>query len=697
MKAYQNLIVSGSINVSGSLLLNGDEVGKGSGNTSVYISGSAPSGSATGSLWFNENDLNMYVRYFDGTSSFWLPVDSNQTLYANSSSYAATASLADVATQARTASYADSFRISGSLTVTGSATFLGTSSFASQTIVNDLQVVNKIQQGNAQKPSVNYGVALGNNTMVSGGYGVAIGNSTFVSASANASFVAGNFNTASAFFQTVVGQFNAPNNTAGAFIVGGGSGTESGSRRNTAVFTTSSIALSGSVSISGSLLLNGAEVGGRGATVTISGSIPSGSANSGSLWWNNVDGNLYIQVVGPTGSTYVPATNTVAGGNYGATYTFETTGSTWNINHNLNTTTPLVTVYSGSSVMIPASITSLDANNTRIIFSGSVAGTAILSTGIGNATTNNAVSASFATTSSHAVTSSFVNTLNQSVIISGSFTVFTGSNVELQVTDTGVKLGNQITDRHQVTGSLLLSGSMIVTGSITASLFGTASSAAAITGTTGSGLWVWSMGTPTNFGWTFSGDASYSGSAASGIILTPNDDFRNGAAYRNAPAGYFTTEEFIFSANMISGGGTGADGIALFAGSNTVSGGAYQGITIFFDEYNGDGVSLDVLKIYRNAALLAAIPVTNYIASGSVLDNNRVRKAEMIVEGPEAGRWLTVTLDDIIMYRANIGSWTPAGTLYGVWGFNGGAYGFHAVPSVSLRPAKMWKMQQGLI
>jgi hypothetical protein len=32
-----------------------------------------------------------------------------------------------------------------------------------------------------------------------------------------------------------------------------------------------------------------------------------------------------------------------------------------------------------------------------------------------------------------------------------------------------------MTDRHQVTGSLLLSGSMIVTGSITASLFGTAS------------------------------------------------------------------------------------------------------------------------------------------------------------------------------------------------------------------------------
>lgn len=66
-------------------------------------------------------------------------------------------------------------------------------------------------------------------------------------------------------------------------------------------------------------------------------------------------------------------------------------------------------------------------------------------------------------------TSSFVNPLNQPVIVSGSFTVFTGSGVEFGVTDTGVKLGNLITDRHNLTGSLNVSGS------ITASLFGTAS------------------------------------------------------------------------------------------------------------------------------------------------------------------------------------------------------------------------------
>ena len=58
--------------------------------------------------------------------------------------------------------------------------------------------------------------------------------------------------------------------------------------------------------------------------------------------------------------------------------------------------------------------------------------------------------------------------LNNSTV-TGSFTVITGSSIELQVTDTGVKIGNAIADIHRVTGSL------DVTGSITGSLLGTAS------------------------------------------------------------------------------------------------------------------------------------------------------------------------------------------------------------------------------
>jgi len=63
-----------------------------------------------------------------------------------------------------------------------------------------------------------------------------------------------------------------------------------------------------------------------------------------------------------------------------------------------------------------------------------------------------------------------------SAIISGSLTVFTGSAVEFQVTNTGVNIGNAITDTHNVTGSLGISGSVTAT-SFTGSLSGSATSA----------------------------------------------------------------------------------------------------------------------------------------------------------------------------------------------------------------------------
>jgi hypothetical protein len=58
--------------------------------------------------------------------------------------------------------------------------------------------------------------------------------------------------------------------------------------------------------------------------------------------------------------------------------------------------------------------------------------------------------------------------------ITGSLTVITGSARELQVTSTGVNIGNIITDTHTVTGSLNISGSVTATN-FTGSLFGTSS------------------------------------------------------------------------------------------------------------------------------------------------------------------------------------------------------------------------------
>jgi hypothetical protein len=56
--------------------------------------------------------------------------------------------------------------------------------------------------------------------------------------------------------------------------------------------------------------------------------------------------------------------------------------------------------------------------------------------------------------------------VNGNTIITGSFTVTTGSNIEFQVTNTGVKIGNILTDTHTITGSLNITGSVVTTGSI---------------------------------------------------------------------------------------------------------------------------------------------------------------------------------------------------------------------------------------
>jgi hypothetical protein len=57
-------------------------------------------------------------------------------------------------------------------------------------------------------------------------------------------------------------------------------------------------------------------------------------------------------------------------------------------------------------------------------------------------------------------------------VVSSSFTVFTGSAVEFQVTNTGVTIGNATTDTHRVTGSFNISGSANINGNtqITGSL-----------------------------------------------------------------------------------------------------------------------------------------------------------------------------------------------------------------------------------
>jgi hypothetical protein len=287
---------------------------------------------------------------------------------AASSSYALTSSFADSAISASyslTASYVNpleqAVKITGSLEVAGDLTVVGAATFITVTASNVIVDQNIITV---------YG--SGSNLPLAG----------FIAEDTGSTYPSGSF-----LFNLPDSQWESNFPVVAPSFIGTASYASTASLADQAI--------SASYSLTASHLLNAPE---GGASVTISTTVPSESKESGSLWWNEVEGNLYIQVKSPTGSVYVPATNTVAGGNYGATVTSPNTGSVWNINHNLNTTTPLVTIYSGSSVMIPAAVRSINANNTQITFSGSVQGTAVLSTGIGNETTNNAVSASYATT-----------------------------------------------------------------------------------------------------------------------------------------------------------------------------------------------------------------------------------------------------------------------------------------------------------
>ena len=84
---------------------------------------------------------------------------------------------------------------------------------------------------------------------------------------------------------------------------------------------------------------------------------------------------LYVCVdIGSGFPVWVPLTNEVN------TYTYQqgSASTTWNIAHNLATTTPLVQVYDNSQQMlIPDSVTAVDANNTTITFGSAQAGFAV--------------------------------------------------------------------------------------------------------------------------------------------------------------------------------------------------------------------------------------------------------------------------------------------------------------------------------
>jgi hypothetical protein len=98
------------------------------------------------------------------------------------------------------------------------------------------------------------------------------------------------------------------------------------------------------------------------------------------------------------------------------------------------------------------------------IISGSFTVTGSTNINAGTGTTLLSTNADTLTITGSLITSGSSTTIG-SQIVTGSFTVITGSSIELQVTNTGIKIGNAITDIHTLTGSVGITGSLTVNNS----------------------------------------------------------------------------------------------------------------------------------------------------------------------------------------------------------------------------------------
>jgi len=173
--------------------------------------------------------------------------------------------------------------------------------------------------------------------------------------------------------------------------------------------------ISGSLVISGSVISTGGFTGSLFGTssfaLTASFALNAGAGAgfpfSGSAV---ISGSLLVSGSGITGSLFgtsswaqnaVTASYAISILDQGYIHTQASTNTTWSISHNLNTLTPLVTVYnSGYYQVIPEEVYSLDTNTTLVYFPMPISGYAILSKGSGAA-----VSASYALTASYALNS----------------------------------------------------------------------------------------------------------------------------------------------------------------------------------------------------------------------------------------------------------------------------------------------------
>jgi hypothetical protein len=149
--------------------------------------------------------------------------------------------------------------------------------------------------------------------------------------------------------------------------------------------------------------------------------------------------------------------------------------------------------------------------------------------------------------------------LSGSVTIINGLTVSAGGVTEFQVTNTGTKLGNIVTDIHQVTGSLNVSGSQTNVGNVTVtgSLIASASSHTLIGGTTISGS--------LTFSFPSGAFASFNSASATYITFTSGTYLRGvvNAVTGNLTATTALPASIVVSASLIPATVFGATGNPL--------------------------------------------------------------------------------------------------------------------------------------
>jgi hypothetical protein len=391
------------------------------------------------------------------------------------------------------------YHISQSQIVSGLAT-TGSNQFnGNQTIIGSLiqglgnaaTGENSHAEGDSTQAIGLFSHAEGLGTIAYGGRSHAEGQDTI--ASGSYSHAEGYQTIALADHQHVQGQFNATSSVPAAFIVG--NGTDDSNRSNLIY------AVGNEVQISGSLIVNGGITGSLfGTSSWANNAITASSADN-----FTVRGTLTAQTI--VAQTITSSTDFVTGSTrFGSllSNTHQFTGSVsitgsgyFSGNVGIGTTSPQkpLEAISATNDFVSVGVNQIadeawtgihfgyrEANNlyrkSAIVFqrtdlteNNAQGKVHILNgpqSGAGNATLSDArlTIGESGNVGIGTTTPSAKLDVNGNTIITGSLTVITGSNIEFQVLNTGVKIGNAITDTHTVTGSFSVSGSLTVTQSL---------------------------------------------------------------------------------------------------------------------------------------------------------------------------------------------------------------------------------------